>query len=110
MTDFEKMLSELEHYKKIAGSDDIATRAYRALVKMLDQQIKTLNEFDLGSNIELGDKKYDRVVKMFNEMPDMILSIKDLKDKLGVEYTEKVERVKATSPQSIGMLKNGVNV
>lgn len=105
MTEYEKMKTELEHYKKIFGTSDVATRGYRAVVKMLEQQIEVLNNFDVKSNLDQGDKKYDRALKMFNEMPDMILALKDLKDKLGIEYVEKVERVAATTPQSIGLLK-----
>lgn len=105
MTDPEKMQKELEHYKKIFGTNDIASRGYRAVVKMLEQQIEVLNEFEIKKNIDQGDKKYDRALKMFNEMPDMILALKDLKDKLGIEYVEKVERMTATTPQSIGLLK-----
>jgi CO dehydrogenase/acetyl-CoA synthase beta subunit len=110
MTDYDKIQKEIEHYRQIFGTDDVATKAYRSLVKMLNQQIDILNEFSIKSNLEQADKKYDRVIKMFNEMPDMILSLKDLKDKIGVEYVEKAERQKATSPQSIGLLKNGTNV
>lgn len=106
MTEVEKMQKELEHYKKIFAVDDIATRGYRSVVKMLEQQIDVLNGFDIKSNIDQSDKKYDRATKMFNEMPSMILSLKELKDKLGIEYVEKVERQMATSPQSIGLLKN----
>lgn len=105
MTDIEKMQKELEHYKKIFGTNDIASRGYRAVVKMLDQQIEVLNDFSIKTNIDQSDKKYDRAIKMFNEMPDMILALKDLKDKLGIEYVEKVERITATTPQSIGLLK-----
>jgi Tfp pilus assembly protein PilF len=105
MTDFEKMQTELNHYKTLFGTNDVASRGYRAVVKMLEQQIEVLNNFDIKSNIDQADKKYDRAVKIFNEMPDMILALKDLKDKLGIEYVEKVERMTATTPQSIGLLK-----
>ncbi len=105
MTEYEKTQEELKHYKQIFGASDVATRGYRAVVKMLEQQIDVLNNFDIKSNIDQADKKYDRAVKIFNEMPDMILALKDLKDKLGIEYVEKVERMTATTPQSIGLLK-----
>lgn len=105
MTEYEKMQAQLEHYKKIAGASDVATSGYKAVVKMLEQQIEVLNEFNIKTNIDQADKKYDRVVKIFNEMPDMILALKELKDKLGIEYVEKAERMTATTPQSIGLLK-----
>lgn len=105
MTEYEKIKTELDHYKKMFGTGDVATRGYRAVVKMLEQQIEVLNDFDVKANIDQGDKKYDRALKMFNELPDVILALKDLKDKLGIEYVEKVERVTATTPQSIGLLK-----
>lgn len=104
MTEYEKMQTELEHYKKLFGTNDIASRGYRSVVKMLEQQIEVLNEFNIKTNIDQTDKKYDRVSKIFNEMPDMILALKDLKDKLGIEYVEKELRVSATTPQSIAKL------
>ena len=105
MTEVEKMQKELDHYKDMFGVNDVATKGYRAAVKMLKQQIDVLNDFDIKDNIDKGDKKYDRALKMFNEMPGMIMELKELKDKLGIEYVEKVERMTATTPQSIGLLK-----
>lgn len=104
MIEIEKMQKELEHYKKIFGTDDIATRGYRSVVKMLEQQIDVLNDFSIKTNIDQSDKKYDRATKIFNEMPAMILQLKDLKDKLGIEYVEKETKIVATTPQSIAKL------
>lgn len=107
MTEYDKIQKELQHYKEIFGVDDVATKGYRVIVKQLKQQIEFLNDFDLKVKIKEGDKEYERAQKIFNEMPSVIMSLKDLKDKLGIEYVEKVERMQATSPQSIGLLKTG---
>ncbi len=105
MTSIEK---ELEHYKRLFGTGDIASRAYMAVVKQLEQQVEFLDSFNLRSHIEEVAKEspiYDRAQKMFKEMPEIIASLKELKDKLGIEYVEKTEKIRATSPQSIGLLK-----
>jgi len=102
MTDNE--YKELEHYRKVFGTGDVASRGYVSVVKMLEQQIDILNEFKIKDTIQKGDKEYDRAVKIFNDMPKMILELKDLKDKLGIEYVEKENRVSAISPQAIAKL------
>jgi len=108
MSNYEKMQKELDHYKQLFGANDIATRGYKVIVKQLEQQIDFLNEFELKGKIGQAakdDPVYERALKIFKEMPEVIMSLKDLKDKLGIEYVEKVERGTATSPQSIGQLK-----
>jgi hypothetical protein len=66
-----------------------------------------LKEFKLKENIGKAvkdDPVYERSQKIFREMPEVILSLKELKDKLGIEYVEKIERKVATTPQSIAKL------
>lgn len=107
MTD--KELKELEHYKKILGIGDVATRGYIAVVKQLEQQIEFLDAFNLKGHIDTVSKDsplYDRAQKIFKEMPEIILSLKDLKDKLGIEYVEKEIKRGATTPQSIAKMIN----
>lgn len=109
MTEFEKMQAELAHYKKIYGTSDVATNGYKAIVRILEQQILFLDGFDIKGTIGSDPKispTYERALKIFREMPEVITALKDLKDKLGIQYVEKVERVQATTPQSIGLLKN----
>lgn len=100
----EKEQKELEHYRKVFGTGDVASRGYISVVKMLEQQIELMNEFRIKDSIIKGDKEYDRGVKIFNDMPKMILELKELKDKLGIEYVEKETRAVATTPQSIAKL------
>lgn len=112
MDEIKKLQDELDFYKKALGSGDVATRGYIAIVKLLEQQITFLDSFDLKSNITNATKDnpvYERSQKIFKEMPEVIMALKDLKDKLGIEYIEKEERIIATTPQSIG-LKKLINV
>ena len=37
MSDIERLQKELEHYKKLYGVGDIATRAYATAIKILEQ-------------------------------------------------------------------------
>lgn len=106
MTEFEKMQTELDHYKKMFGTGDVASRGYKTIVRILEQQIEVLNEFDIKENIGIDAKvspKYERAIKIYREMPEIITALNELKDKLGIEYVEKVERVTATTPQSIAL-------
>jgi hypothetical protein len=110
MTEYEKMQEELKHYKMLFGTGDVATKGYKSIVRILEQQIIFLDDFDIKDNIGTDPKfnpKYERALKIFREMPEVIMALKELKDKLGIEYVEKVERVQATTPQSIGLLNKG---
>jgi hypothetical protein len=110
MTEYEKMQEELKHYKKLFGTGDVATKGYKSIVRILEQQIDFLEDFQVVDFIGTDPKlspKYERAMKIYHEMPGMIMALKELKDKLGIEYVEKVERVQATTPQSIGLLNKG---
>ncbi len=108
MTEYEKIQEELKHYKKLFGTGDVATKGYKSIVRILEQQIEFLDDFNVNDHIGTDPKlspKYERALKIYREMPEVIMALKELKDKLGIEYVEKVERVTATTPQSIGLLK-----
>lgn len=105
--EFDRLQKENEHYKNLLGIGDVATRGYTVIVKLLEQQISYLNKFNLEDNINKttkDDPVYERSQKMFKEMPEVILSLKELKDKLGIEYVEKETKRAATTPQSIAKL------
>lgn len=107
MTETEKILAENEHYKKLFGVGDIATRAYQAVVKVLEQQVLYLDKFKLDESIvkvAKDDPVYARAMEIWNGLPDMVLKMKKLKDELGIEYVEKGEVILPVSPQSIARL------
>lgn len=108
MEAIEKLQEELDHYKKMYATGDVATRAYVSLVKVLEQHIDILNGFDVKGNIEKNKDQlfYERAQKIFKEMPEIVLSLKEMKDKLGIEYVEKVKRIVPVTPQSIAKLGN----
>lgn len=105
-------IKELEFYKKLFGVGDVATRAYTSLVKVLEQQVDYLKEFDLKASIakDKADQTYARATEIFESMPGIVLQIKKLKDELGIEYIEKEERIIPVTPQSIAKLQNGSHV
>ena len=88
------MNNELEHYKKILGVGDIATRAYTSVVKILEQQVAFLEDFKIKEKIVTSTKDdpvYERGIKIYEGLPDNILKLNKLKAELGVEYVEKEE-------------------
>ena len=104
MTETDKLRAELEHYKAVFGVGDVATRAYIQMVKMLEAQVEIMKDFTLKDQIA-ADKTnlmYDRVNKIFENMSDNVIKLKDLKDKLGIQYIEKTEKVALSNPQTIG--------
>ena len=106
MDSLEKLL---EHYKKILGAGDIATRSYISAVKILEQQVDFLNNFNIKENISKAtkdDATYSRASDMWEKMPKMISELHKLKNELGIEYVEKEEELIPVSPQNIGRLIN----
>lgn len=100
---------QLEHYKKILGAGDIATRSYISAVKILEQQVDFLNNFNIKENISKAtkdDATYSRASDMWEKMPKMISELHKLKNELGIEYVEKEEELIPVSPQNIGRLIN----
>lgn len=102
-------INELDHYKKLFGVGDVATRAYTAVVKVLEQHIEHLNGFSVKNNIDKIEKDsptYKRTMEIYESMPEMILKLYKLKNELSIEYIEKEEKVVAMTPQSIAKLSS----
>lgn len=102
---------ELAHYKKLFGIGDIATRAYISVVKVLEQQVDYLQSFNVKDSISKAakdDPVYARAIEMWEEMPEMVLKMKKLKDELGIEYIEKEDVILPISPQRIAQLKSSI--
>lgn len=99
---------ELEHYKKLLGIGDIATRGYKTIVKILEQQIECLDGINIKSIIGSEEKadtiKYKNSKDLWESMPDTILKLNKLKIELGVEYVEKEEEY---IPISAKQISNG---
>lgn len=108
MTD--KDYKELEHLRKIFGVGDIATRSYKTVVKILEQQVDYLNTIqikDLIISDEAAKKtEYKNAKDLWEGMTDMILKLNKVKNELGIEYVEKEEELMPISPQSAGLLRN----
>jgi hypothetical protein len=97
-------VKELEHYKKIFGVGDVATRAYKAVVKILEQQVDFLEGFTLNEKIKSATKDdpvYERGIKIYEGMPDNILKLNKLKLELNIEYVEREDELVAVSAKAI---------
>ena len=97
-------MSELDHYKKIFGTGDIATRGYITMVKILEQQINYLKDFKIQDEIKKTTKEdatYGRAKDMWEGMSKMILGLNELKNTLGIEYVEKEEELQPISAKAI---------
>lgn len=96
---------ELEHYKKIFGAGDVATRSYATMVKILEQQIEFLNGFEIKSKISSDEKSatitYKNAKELWEGMPDTVMKLNKLKLELGIEYVEKEEEYKPVTAKSI---------
>lgn len=101
----ENISKQVEHYKKIFGTGDIATRSYIAMVKILEQQIDFLNSYNIKSNISSDEKKdtiaYKNAKDLWEGMPDTVLKLNKLKNELGIEYVEKEEEYVPISSKQI---------
>lgn len=101
---------KIAHYEKILGigEGDLALKGYRSFVKIVQQQVDFLDDFNLKSNID-GKKSetaiYDRASDLWSNLPKMISSLKHLQAELKIEFdpNEGKPKVGATSPQSIGI-------
>lgn len=76
-----------EQYEKMFGIGDYdpVKDAYVVYIKMLNQQVQFLNNFDIKSSIGDTDKenpKYKRAMDMIDGLPKMISAVNDLKGTL----------------------------
>lgn len=102
-----------EHYEKIlgVGEYDPVKNAFIVYVKMMNQQIRFLNEFNISTHIGDTDKespKYKRAIDMIDNLPKMITAVSDLrttlkltKDDIIKTQPEKVTFAKITTPENI---------
>ena len=102
-----------EMYEKLlgVGQYDPVKNAFLVYVKMLNQQIEFLNDFNIKTHIGDSDKdspKYKRAMDMIDSLPKMITSVSDLrstlkltKDDLAIIHGEKNIYTKITTPESI---------
>ena len=106
----EKEYKELEHLRKVLGVGDIATRSYKTVVKILEQQVEYLNTITIKTLITSDDSakkvEYKNAKELWEGMTNMILKLNKVKNELGIEYVEKEEEEIPVSPQSVGLLKN----
>lgn len=104
---------ELEYYKKLFGTADVATRAYISVVKMLEQHIEHLSQFKLIEHIKNKDAdspQYKRTMEIYESMPDMISKLHKLKVELNIEYVEEIKQESPITPESIAKRKQIYNV
>jgi len=92
-----------EQYEKMFGIGDYdpVKDAYLVYIKMMNQQIEFLNEFNIKSSIGELDKenpKYKRAMDMIDNLPKMMSSVNDLK---GVLKLTKEDVLKITPDKPI---------
>ena len=76
-----------EQYEKMfgIGNYDPVKDAYLVYIKMMNQQVHFLSEFDIKSSIGELDKenpKYKRAMDMIDNLPKMMTSVNDLRSTL----------------------------
>ncbi len=96
---------ELEHLRKILGLGDVATRGYKTMVSILEQQIEFLDDFKLKSKI-ISEEKADTITyknakELWENLPSTIMSLHKLKNELGIEYVEKEDVLRPINSKSI---------
>lgn len=104
----EKLLKELEYYKKkfSLAEHDVALNGYLAYVNIVKQQVAYIKDFDIKANIE-GKKSesamYDRTEAIWKNLPSMISSMNSLKIELNIPFDENEgkQKIGATTPQSL---------
>lgn len=85
-----------EEYEEIlgVGGKDIAKRAFLSLCRIVNQQTKRLDKFNLDTEITQNpkdDKVYDRVMEIVVKMPKMISDINSLRAELKITKKEEEE-------------------
>lgn len=97
----EDLQAKLDLYEK-----DPEKRAYFSLVRIVNQQVDYLNQFNLKSNIggkASEDATFARTQGIWKELPEMIKSLNDLKIVLKINKQDEIQdsKIKRTSPESI---------
>ena len=101
MTELEILRNKLDQYEK-----DPEKRAYFSLVRIVNQQVDYLNDFNIKSNIggkASEDATFARTQGIWEKLPSMITSLNDLKSVLKIKRSEEQEELikNRTSPESI---------
>jgi len=97
----EDIKKELLFYK-----NDPEKRGYFALVRIINQQIDYLNDFNIKGNVggkASEDATFARTKDMWENLPKMISSLSDLKTILKIKKVDEEDNMKnqRTSPESI---------
>jgi len=99
-----KKIAEYEKRMGI-GQYDPAREGYLVLVNILDQQIEYLKTFKISSKISSEEKAdtvaYKNSKELWENLPTMIKSVRDLKLELKMEGEQKVNVYTPVSPRSI---------
>jgi hypothetical protein len=88
--DYKKLCEEYEQILGI-GSNDIAKKAFLSLCRIVNQQTKRLNKFEIDKEIGQNpkeDKVYDRTMDIFSGMPKIISEINRLRIELSITNKE----------------------
>ena len=108
--DYKKLCEQYEQILGI-GEYDPVKNSFFVLIKMLNQQTKFLDSFDILEHIGNADKdspKYKRAMDMMDGLPKMIGSVNELratlklsKEDLALLQRDKTYYSKITTPESI---------
>ena len=92
-TDYKLKCEEYEEILGVGGRD-ITKRAFLSLCRIVNQQTKRLDKFNLDTEIGQNpkdDKVYDRVMEIVVKMPKMISDINSLRSELKITKQEEEE-------------------
>lgn len=98
---YEEQKKKLDYYEK-----DPEKRAYFSLVRIVNQQVDYLNEFNIKSNIggkASEDATFARTQGIWEKLPTMITSLNDLKTVLKIKRQDEEDENKRqrTTPESV---------
>jgi len=105
-----KMIAHYEKKLGIGGETPLAMKGFLAYQKLMEQQVKHIDNFIITEDILSGKKSADalweRTEKMHSELPEKISMLNKLKTELQIEYDPNEGKVKvgAISPQNIASL------
>lgn len=97
----EELVKKLAYYEK-----DPEKRAYFALVRIVNQQVDYLNDFNIKNNIggkASEDATFARTQGIWEKLPSMITSLNDLRAILKIKRQDEEDEMKIqrTTPESV---------
>jgi len=102
--DYKAKCQEYERRMGI-GENDPAKDGYLVLIKILNQQNKYLEKFEIKDLISTDDKakatEYKNAKDLWENLPSMISKLNTLKAELKIEGEEKKETIVPISPKAI---------